>query len=436
MQPRRCSRRAHKRTYNPPCPTSSFHNLADKLQLPYFPLAINIRRNLDDRIIMKNFWNLETFSTGLAMFAMFFGAGNVIFPLGIGQYAGDQNAIATLGLLITAVLMPFMGVFAMILFEGNYRQFFSRIGKIPGFILALTTITLLGPIGSTPRCIALTYSTLKSSFPDISLTIFSACACVIIYLFSMQKNRILGILGYVLTPLLILSLASIVLIGFWHPSEVQVNDASALSMFLHGLKEGYNTMDLLAAFFFSSTILAILKSRQMENNESGNGYIRLALRASLLGGLLLSLVYVGFSSISAFHGSGLDTINKDELLNAITMKIAGPYANLLICLTVTLACLTTAIALISVFSDFVQKEVFQEKVSYKMTLAGALLITFAISTLEFSGISAFLGPVLQVCYPGLIVLTLLNIAYKLVGFAPVKVPVFLAFAVAAYFHFA
>jgi len=384
---------------------------------------------------MKNSWNLETFSTGLAMFAMFFGAGNVIFPLGIGQYAGDQNTVATLGLLLTAVLMPFMGVFAMILFDGNYQEFFARIGKIPGFILALTTITLLGPVGSTPRCIALTFSTLKSSLPNLSLPIFSAVACLVIYLLSMRKNRILGILGYVLTPLLIVSLASIVFIGFWHPSDVQMNEVPAFSMFLHGLKEGYNTMDLLAAFFFSSTILAILKSKQIENQQSGKGYIQLALRASLIGGLLLSAVYVGFSSVSAFHGSGLESVNKDELLNAITMKIAGPYANLLICLTVTLACLTTAIALISVFSDFAQKEIFLEKISYRMTLIGALLITYVISTLEFSGISAFLGPVLQICYPGLIVLTLLNIAYKLIKFKPVKTPVFLTFAVATFAYF-
>lgn len=384
---------------------------------------------------MKKFWNLETFSTGLAMFAMFFGAGNVIFPLGIGQYAGDQNMIATLGLLITAVLMPFAGVFAMILFDGSYHQFFDRIGKIPGFILAFIIITLLGPLGSSPRCIALTYSTLKSSFPGLSPILFSAFACVVIYLLTMQKKRILGILGYVLTPLLIISLASIVLIGFWTPADIQPNEASSLTMFLHGLKEGYNTMDLLAAFFFSSTILAILKSNQIENQESGKGYIQLALRASVIGATLLALVYLGFSSISAFHSNGLELIHTDELLTAITMKIAGPYANLLVCMTVTLACLTTAIALISVFTDFVQKEVFLEKISYKVTLAGSLLITFAISTLQFTGISAFLGPILQICYPGLIVLTLLNIAYKLTGFKPIKTPVFLTFTSAAIVYY-
>lgn len=381
---------------------------------------------------MKKIWNSTTISTGIAMFAMFFGAGNVIFPLGIGQYAGDQNAIATFGLLLTAVLMPFAGVFAMILFDGSYHHFFDRIGKIPGFLLAFMTITLLGPIGSTPRCIALTYTTLKSSFPSISATLFSAVACLVIYLFARQKKRILEILGYMLTPMLILCLSSIIFIGFLIPSEVLTNQTSSLSMFLHGLKEGYNTMDLLAAFFFSSAIISILKGK---NRENGNGYLELMLRSSLIGGILLALVYIGFSSISSFHNGGLELTSKDELLTALTLKIAGPYANLLVCLTVTLACLTTAIALISAFSDFAQKMVFLEKISYETTLTGALLITFAISTLQFTGISAFLDPILQICYPGLIVLTLLNIVYKLTGFKPIKTPVFVTFAIAAIIYF-
>lgn len=384
---------------------------------------------------MKFSCNLDTFSTGLAMFAMFFGAGNVIFPLGIGQYAGDQNLIATLGLLLTGVLMPFIGVFAMILFDGRYRDFFDRIGRVPGFLLAFITIALLGPIGSTPRCIALTYSTLKSSFPTMSPAFFSGLACLIIYLFTMQKKRLLGILGFFLTPLLILSLATIVLIGLFTPAEAQVNEASSLSMFLHGLKEGYNTMDLLAAFFFSSTILTLLKNKHVENQESGKGYIKLTIKASVIGAALLSLVYLGFSSISAFHSPGLEIMRPDELLTAITLKIAGPYANLLVCLTVTLACLTTAIALISVFTDFVEKEVFLEAIRYPVILAGSLLITFAISTLQFTGISAFLSPILQISYPGLIVLALLNIVYKLTGFKPIKTPVFLTFIIAAFFYY-
>lgn len=384
---------------------------------------------------MKNLLKLETISIGLAMFSMFFGAGNVIFPLVVGQQAGDKNFYAVMGLILTAVVMPFAGVIAMILFEGNTRQFFGRLGKMPGLVLAFIIIALLGPLGSTPRCIALAYSTLKSSFPGISPIAFSAAACATIFAFTFRKNHILSLLGWVLTPLLLGSLAIIILIGLFSPSNVQTVDQPISSMFLHGLKEGYNTMDLLAAFFFSSSILTILRLRSTDMAAKGQCYLKLALQASVVGALLLAIVYIGFSYLASFHGHALAIKGNDELLTAITMKIAGPYAGLLVCVTVALACLTTAIALISVFADFFQKEIMNEKISYELSLAGSLAVTFFVSTFEFTGISAFLGPVLQIVYPGLIVLTFANIAYQLSNFRPIKIPVFLAFGCSALYIF-
>jgi len=383
---------------------------------------------------MKTLFTFEALTIGLAMFAMFFGAGNLIFPLGIGQIAQDKNFAAMAGLLFSAALMPFAGVFAMILFDGNYREFFYRIGRTPGFLLALVIISLLGPLGSTPRCIALTYSTIKSTFPDLSSTWFSAGACVLLFISTLKPKRIIGILGKVLTPLLLISLGSIVILGLLSSAEIPESQHTSLNMFFHGLSEGYKMMDLLAAFFFSSTILTLVRSKH-EATDSKYCYIDLTKKASIIGATLLSLVYIGFSTISAFHAADLDPANNDELLSAIALKIAGPYANLLVCATVTLACFTTAMTLIAVFAEFIQKEVFQEKISYKMTLAGSLLLTFAISTLEFNGISAFLGPILAICYPGLIVLTLLNIAYKLKGVETIKAPVFATFALSALVYF-
>lgn len=387
--------------------------------------------------MIKKLFQSQSLAIGLAMFSMFFGAGNIIFPLAVGQFAGDKNFYAISGLIITAAIMPIMGVIAMILFDGNYRQFFGRLGKVPGFLLGLTTISLLGPLGSTPRCIALSYTTLKNSFPEMSYVLFSAISCGIIFLFTMRKNYILTLLGWVLTPLLLASLVAIIIIGLTvHPDMQNASlGVGNGSMFLHGLKEGYNTMDLLAAFFFSSTILNILKISAKDGKFDSRNYINVAYYASAIGALLLTTIYVGFSYLAAFHGNGLDIHAKDELLGAITMKIAGSYAGVLVCVTIALACLTTAIALISAFTDFIQKEVFNEKISYEIILIGALTLTFFVSTFEFTGISTFLGPILQICYPGLIVLTFLNIAYRLKNFKPIKIPVFFVFTLSAYLYF-
>ncbi len=375
----------------------------------------------------------QSLAIGLAMFSMFFGAGNVIFPLAVGQYAGDKNFYAMLGLVLTAAIMPIAGVIAMILFDGNYRHFFGRLGKA-GFLLALIIICLLGPLGSTPRCIALSYTTLKNSFLEMPPLLFNLISCVIIFLFTIRKNHILTLLGWVLTPILLVSLITIIIIGLTSSSELQSIDQTNLTIFFHGLKEGYNTMDLLASFFFSSTILTILRVRVTETDSKSNP-IRTAYRASIIGAALLCSVYIGFSYLAAFHGKHLLINGKDELLAAIAMKIAGPNAGLLVCIIVAFACLTTAIALVSAFADFMQKEVFKEKISYERILIGTLLITFFVATFQFTKISAFLGPILQISYPGLIVLTFLNIIHQLTGFKALKFPVFFTFACSAILYF-
>ncbi len=388
------------------------------------------------KLTLNNYFKSEAVAVGLAMFSMFFGAGNIIYPLAVGQYAGDKNLFAILGLILTAAIMPMAGVMAMILYEGNYRQFFGRLGHFPGFILALTIISLLGPLGSTPRCIALSYTTLKNTFPMLSLELFSAGSCILIFLMTVNKKHILSLLGWILTPFLLLSLCSIIIVGLVTEPSISILEASHFSLFLHGLYEGYNTMDLLAAFFFSSTILTLLKIKAAEKGElHGDHYLKTAFLASLIGTGLLTLIYIGFSYISSFHASSLTHHAKDELLAAIMMKIAGPYAGLLVCIAIALACLTTAIALISAFADFIQREVFNNRADYRIILLGSLILTFLISTLEFNGISSFLWPILQIFYPGLIVLTFLNVANRLFGVQTVKVPVFITFGLSTGLYF-
>ena len=238
----------------------------------------------------------------------------------------------------------------------------------------------------------------------------------------------MDLLGYILTPLLLLSLLIIIVMGFMTAPDVQNIDHSNLSIFLHGLKEGYNTMDLLAAFFFSSVILSSLRrSAGTEEEKQPRNLLARAIKSSLIGAVLLAVTYIGFSFIASFHGHSLDISGKDELLGAITLKIIGPSAGLLVCFTIALACLTTAIALSAVFAEFLQKSVFIN-ISYHTALISSLIVTFFVSTFEFTGISNFLGPILQICYPALIALTFLNIAHILWRWKIVKTPVFLIFA--------
>ncbi|NGX53860.1 MAG: Branched-chain amino acid transport system 2 carrier protein [Chlamydiae bacterium] len=191
-------------------------------------------------------------STGLAMFAMFFGAGNIVFPIALGQYTQDKNLYGMLGMVITAVLVPLMGLLAMMLYEGNYNAFFRRIGKLPGFTVVLLILGLIGPFAGIPRCITISYSTLTAfgleGLSWMNLGSFSVISCVVIFLFAYRPNKILTLLGLVLTPILLLSLAVIVIKGALTMPAAMSSLNTRWETFSYGLLGGYNTMDLLAAF--------------------------------------------------------------------------------------------------------------------------------------------------------------------------------------------
>lgn len=372
---------------------------------------------------MKHSKTSNTLATGLAMFSMFFGAGNVVFPLELGKFAEDNHLYSTFGLLVTAVGVPFTGLIAMTLFNGNYQHFFGRIGKIPGFIVALVIMGLIGPFGGIPRCIALSYSTAEAYLPHASITGFSIVSCMIIFLFTFKRNSIVEVLGYYLTPFLLLSLIIIIVKGSMGSSSLPSSSIPPIQSFFHGLMTGYQTMDLLGAFFFSSVVLVCLKQQMPSCENNPKALIGLTLKASAVGAFLLGLIYIGFSYVAAYNSQLLKEIPSDALISAIAIQVLGPYAGIVVCAAVALACLTTAIALASVFAEFIHEDVTLFKLSYLQSLALTLTIAGFVATFNFTGIVKFLGPMLQIIYPSLIMLSLVNLFYKLYHFRPVKIPV-------------
>jgi LIVCS family branched-chain amino acid:cation transporter len=163
-------------------------------------------------------------------------------------------------------------------------------------------------------------------------------------------------------------------------------------------------MDLLAAFFFAPIIISSL-SRPEEEKD----FNRFVLKASAIGAFLLASIYVGFCYLAYFYALELKGIAPDGLLGAIAIKVLGPHAGLIVSLTVTIACLSTALALIAAFANFMKNEVLEGKIDYVPLLIVSLLMTFAVTTLKFEGIAHFLNPILELCYPALILLTFYNL---------------------------
>jgi len=341
-----------------------------------------------------------TFILGLALFAMFFGAGNLIFPLFVGQIAGDHSISATCGFLLMGVVVPFLGVLAMLRYRGDYVTFFrSASGRI-GAPLTLMLLTVWIPLGSAPRCITLGYASLATHLSLPPLWIFSLLYCALVLSLTYQRNRVIAVLGYFLTPLLLLCLGAVIFKGILSSGhEAAETSISSLQMAFRGAKEGYNTMDLIASFFFSASILKMLKNQQSA--------IKTTLLASLIAILALCLVYVGLIQLAAHHSSALADIPKEGILPFLAHTVLGPTIGMCASFAIVLACLTTSVALTIVYVDFLSS-----RLSPSLSMGVTLLATFGMSILGLQGITQVTGPLLQLFYPLLIGMILLNFARR------------------------
>lgn len=365
-------------------------------------------------------------TTGFALFAMFFGSGNLVFPLLVGTASQGHFLFSSFGIVLTGVLVPFMGVLAMLLYKGNTHEFLGTMGRPAKFWFPLIALSLMGPFGVLARCITVAHGSFALLFPQCSLIVFSIAFCAVIFLLTANKNRIIPFLGSALTPFLLLALMAIIFAGMWYSSTPVSENSNVWSAFKEGALQGYQTMDLLAAFFFSTFVINHLSKKFSSDTESSL-LVKVFLKSALLGGGLLSIVYCGLVYLGAAFANNLEGVAPQAMLGMVAQQTLGSFSAPIVCAAVVLACFTTAVVLASLFADFFRQEVCQDKVNAPLSLLVTLSIAFGISTLEFSGIAAFLAPILETLYPALIVLTLVNIANKLWGVKLTRWPVVLTF---------
>ncbi len=343
---------------------------------------------------------------GMALFAMFFGSGNLIFPLFVGKIAQENWIIMGAGFLIAAVLLPFLGVIAMVLYKGSYSSFFNVIGRVPGFILSTILLTVWIPLGSAPRCMALAYASLTSYFSMMPpFWVFGLIYSGLVFVVVSKKLGILDILGKWITPLLLSCIAIVMFRGFLAESNPLTVYEVHEGLFFKGMVEGYNTMDLIASFFFSASIIHIL-------NKSGGSMkqsLALVVRSSLIGMGILAAVYICLIAVSSRHAGILSSVPKDQALAFMAQFLLGRIWSFISVLAIILACFSTSIALILAYTDYLHDELFKQNKHPVLSIAIALIITFAMSLFGLEGITFVTAPLLQVCYPLLICLIVVNI---------------------------
>lgn len=358
---------------------------------------------------------------GFALFSMFFGSGNLVFPLQIGMNSGNQWLMGFIGLLLTGIVLPFLGLFVIKIHKGSYEDFFGQAGSVARVILPLFTLSLLGAFGVIPRCITVAHGGIASLFPSVSLIYFSVLFCIICFIMCLKDRHMVAILGKWLTPVMLVCLILLILGGIYYAPALSTQASESWSVFSAGFQRGYKTMDLFAAFFFSSFMFKQIQDK-MGSSACEKSIIQAALAPSLIGAGLLGLIYFGLVFLGAYYAPIAQNVSPELILPTIASNILGEHAALVIGIIVIFACLSTAVALNNIYARYLCKLLKLAPAYFPWVLMGTTLISFTISLLDFKGIAQFLEPVLDVSYPGIILLTFLSIFMK--GFRNIKTTAF------------
>ncbi|KEF39239.1 branched-chain amino acid uptake carrier [Schinkia azotoformans MEV2011] len=358
-------------------------------------------------------------SVGFMLFALFFGAGNLIFPVMLGQMAGENVWAANAGFIVTGVGLPVLGVLALG-FSGknDLQSLASRVHPIYGILFTCALYLSIGPLFAIPRTATVSYEIgIKPFFGDnagsLPLLIFSIVFFAITLFFSLKSSKLVDIVGKVLTPILLLSIAVLIVAVFLNPiGEIQAPTENYLNnAFFKGFQEGYLTMDALAAFVFGIIIINTMKNSGAVTKKE---IMTSSLKVALIAGGLLAAIYSSLAFMGATSASELGMLdNGGAILAAVSAHYFGSYGNALLSIIVIAACLTTSIGLITSCAAYFNKLV--PSISYTrwaiiFTLFSTVIANFGLSTLISISV-----PVLVALYPlaiCLLVLTFLHPLFK------------------------
>lgn len=354
---------------------------------------------------MKKNKTRDIFVVGFALFAIFFGAGNLIFPPKIGVIAGDRWWKSMLGFLLADPLLPIVGVLVTAKVGGQASRLGSRIGKRFTDTLFGIIILIMGPVFAIPRTAATTHEiAIGNNFPQIPIWVTSLVFLGLTLFFAINQSGVIDKIGKYLTPALLISLTIIILKAIINPIEPMVTTRTS-GLFLSGFYEGYQTMDTLAAALMTSLVVDDLLRRGYTDYKERMRAVR---GVSVVVIILLAFVYGGLTYLGATTGSMYNANNgMIEILLGAIHQLLGKSGTLIIAIGVAMACLTTSVGLTAIVGNFFQ-DISVGKIRYKHTVIVTVIVSFFISLLGVKGLVDLAGPVLAAMYPIMIALLFLN----------------------------
>lgn len=351
--------------------------------------------------------NKDVLIVGFALFAMFFGAGNLIFPPYLGVLAGSSWLTGFGGFILADVGLALLAVGAAAKCDGELSQVLGRSGKKLAIVLGSAIMICLGPLLAIPRTAATTFemgvSPLASGFNPV---LFSILFFALTFVLTIKPSKVVDIIGQFLTPALLVALGVLIVKGIMSPLG-EINPTPIIQdVFAEGVRQGYQTMDALGAVALSTVIIISLTNK---GYTDGKQKIKLTMKAGFVAAVGLFLVYGGLTYLGATVSQiyGQDVV-QTALIVEITASLLGQPGKIILAAIVGLACLTTSIGLTSATAQYFTK-LTNGKLKYEMIVTAVCIFSAVVSNFGVSTIIKFSAPILTIIYPALVVLVIMTL---------------------------
>lgn len=355
--------------------------------------------------------------SAMALFSMFFGSGNLIFPPYLGVMTGDKWILGALGFLITGVGIVMLGVVAATRAGGTIFSMAKPLGN--GFATVFATIVILtiGPGFAIPRTAATTYELLQGSLiPGLPSAVGTVVFFIVVLFFVLTPGSVIDRLGAILTPVLIVSMVIIIAKAVISPVGPQ-GTAKLENVFVNSFLEGYQTMDAIASLVFTSVIINSFRNKGFE----GKKLLSLTIKAAFLAGIGLALIYGGLIYMgSTIQGANLQSMGRVELLIYGVKALLGQFGITCLAVAMAMACLTTAVGLTQTVGEYFN-EMSNDKISFRNVVLISTVFSGFIAVIGVEKLIKISVPVLVWIYPVAIALIAVNLLPKKYVNKPVMV---------------
>lgn len=350
--------------------------------------------------------NKESLVLGAALFAMFFGAGNLIFPPFLGLIAGKEWNWSILGFFITGIGLPLLGVIASAKAGGDIDKLGRRVSPLFSKFLGITVVLAIGPLLAIPRTGATAYEmSALQIMPSVNPIVFTVIYFGISLFLAIKPNDVMNRIGKILTPGLLLLLGILIFKGIFDPIGAPLSTEIA-KPFTDGFTTGYQTMDAMAAMLFGSMVtLSLAQSGYTDIKDQ----LRMTTKSGIIAVVGLTLVYGGLGYLGATGGVLFeDGITRTNLIIKISNSILGNFGKYGLGLVVSLACLTTSVGLTATVGQYFSG-ITKGRLKYEWVVIATTLFSGIMSIRGVESIVKFAEPILVFMYPIVIVIILLTV---------------------------